>query len=125
MRISDWSSDVCSSDLLWLSNADLSTYAGRIEDEFGSVHQIILPGEFADYGCAVLGSHCPALTFASVYRTSSIYQLRWNTSWHPPEDEDWMRRVLQAQDYMWIYSNTEAGYWYHTRSPRLSKRTKE
>src|SRR3546814_4401494 len=44
MRISDWSSDVCSSDLLSTKNTILKIYDGRFKDIF----QEVFDSEFAD-----------------------------------------------------------------------------
>jgi glycosyltransferase involved in cell wall biosynthesis len=103
------------------SDADLSTYAGRIEDASGRIHQVVLPGALEDYGRAVLGPRCPALTFATIYRSSLVRPLRWNTSWQHTEDEDWMRRILQAMDPVWIQGNEVVGAWYQHDRQRLSK----
>lgn len=106
---------------LLASHGDLSTYAGRIEDESGVTHQTIAPQAAMDYGCAVLGPNCPALTFATVYRTDLIRNIRWNEDFAHTEDEDWMRRVLLARDPAWVTSKDVVGVWYQHRQARLSK----
>lgn len=103
------------------SAADLSTYAGRIEDEFGNVHQIVPPDGCDDYGCAVLGPRCPALTFATVYRASLVRDLLWHSDWTHTEDEHWMRCILQVGEPAWIQSDDVVGVWYQHGRERLSK----
>lgn len=102
-------------------NWDLSTYAGRIEDRGGALHQIVQPGDSDDYGCAVLGAFCPALTFASVYRSAVIKGLAWNEAWDTTEDEDWMRRILMQSEVRWLRSVDVVGVWYQHNTPRLSR----
>lgn len=106
---------------LFNSDADLSTYAGRIEDSEGNIHQIIKPGNHLDYACAVLSPNCPALTFATVYRISLIRDLKWNETWSTTEDEDWMREILRSQPPLWISNSEVVGVWYQHQSGRLSK----
>jgi hypothetical protein len=85
------------------------------------VYQTIAPQASTDYGCAVLGPNCPALTFATVYRTDLVRDVRWNEDFGHTEDEDWMRRVLMVKDPGWITSERVVGVWYQHRHPRLSK----
>lgn len=103
------------------SDAALSTYAGRIEDTEGNTHQTIKPENHLDYACAVLGPNCPALTFASVYRTSLIRNLKWNEAWNNAEDEDWMRAISRLLLPVWINNSDVVGVWYQHQSDRLSK----
>jgi glycosyltransferase involved in cell wall biosynthesis len=103
------------------SRADLSTYAGKIEDEQRTTHRVIAPPLEADYGSAVLGPNCPALTFATVYRADLIRNVSWNEAFNHTEDEDWMRRILQAGNPAWITSDHVVGVWYQHGEPRLSK----
>lgn len=106
---------------LLASHCDLSTYAGRIEDDAGVVHQTIAPQASMEYGCAVLGPNCPALTFATVYRTDLVRDVRWNECFGHTEDEDWMRQVLMVKDPAWVTSGKIVGAWYQHPHARLSK----
>lgn len=103
------------------SSADISTYAGQTQDELGFIFQTIIPDGSNGYACAVLGEKCPALTFASVYRSCFIESVRWNEEWSTTEDEDWMRRILQKSHPKWIFSNSVVGFWYQHQEARLSK----
>ena len=102
------------------SASDLSTYAGRIEDSSGMACQVVSPERFMDYGEAVLGPKCPALTFATVYKAEVIRTLRWNESYKYVEDEDWMRCILRSIIPSWIQSDTVVGIWYQHSGERLS-----
>ncbi|MFT4241098.1 MAG: glycosyltransferase family A protein [Acidovorax sp.] len=102
-------------------SADISTYAGDIQDETGETFQTIYPDGTSSYVCAVLGPNCPALTFASVYKTDLVRHLRWNEEWSTTEDEDWMRRISHMQNPRWIVSNDAVGVWYQHSRWRLSK----
>ncbi len=105
---------------LHYSDADLSTYSGRLEDINGLAYKIITPGCEIDYGSAVLSGDCPALTFATVYKSSYIKNSTWNEEWRVSEDEDWMRRMLDKRVPNWITSEIVVGVWYQHSGPRLS-----
>lgn len=102
-------------------SCDVSTYAGAIQDSDGHTFQIIRPDGAKGYACAVLGPSCPALTFASVYRTEKICGLSWNENWSAAEDEDWMRRILQSGSPKWIFGDEVVGVWYQHPLSRLSR----
>lgn len=102
------------------TRSDLSTYGGRIEDETGVTHQVIVPSACSDYGCAALGPECPSLTFASTYRKELIAELEWDENYHHTEDEDWMRRMLSLKDPTWIARDDLVGIWFQHSRPRLS-----
>ena len=104
---------------LFHSNADLSTYAGAIEDEF-TRYQIIEPINIADYCAATLSDKCPALTFASVYKSNIIKNLKWDETICVVEDEKWMRTIAANNDIKWIKQNDVVSVWYQHNIDRLS-----
>ena len=104
---------------LFHSNADLSTYAGAIEDEF-TRYQIIEPINIADYCAATLSDKCPALTFASVYKSNIIKNLKWDETICLVEDEKWMRTIAANNDIKWIKQNDVVSVWYQHNIDRLS-----
>lgn len=104
---------------LFHSNADLSTYAGAIEDEF-TRYQIIEPIDMVDYCAATLSDKCPALTFASVYKSNIIKNLKWDETICLVEDEKWMRTIAANNDIKWIKQNDVVSVWYQHNIDRLS-----
>lgn len=104
---------------LFHSNADLSTYAGAIEDEF-TRYQIIEPINIADYCAATLSDKCPALTFASVYKSKIIKNLKWDETICIVEDEKWMRTIAASTEIKWLRSNEVVAVWYQHDIDRLS-----
>ena len=104
---------------LFHSDADLSTYAGAIEDE-NTRYQIIEPIDIADYCAATLSDKCPALTFASVYKSHIIKSLEWDEVIFISEDEKWMRTIAANSEVKWIKSYDVVAVWYQHDIDRLS-----
>ncbi|NWK72819.1 glycosyltransferase family 2 protein [Acinetobacter sp. SwsAc6] len=101
------------------SDADLSTYGGAVEDQ--SVrYQIVLPIHYKDFCAAVLSANCPALTFATVYKTSLIKTLKWPEMISIAEDESWMRLIAESCEVNWITNKNVVGVWYQHNVDRLS-----
>lgn len=101
------------------SDVDLSTYAGAIEDETIR-YQVIQPISIDDYCAATLSPHCPALTFATVYKSKIIKHLRWDEHIFVVEDEKWMRTIAASSEIKWIKSNEVVAVWYQHDIDRLS-----
>lgn len=104
---------------LFNSAAQLSTYSGDIRDDVKS-YQIVTSAELNDYCAAVLSSKCPALTFATIYKSTLIKDLRWDESLSFMEDENWMRTIAYKNITSWITSNKAVGVWYQHQYERLS-----
>ncbi len=104
---------------LFGSNADLSTYAGAIEDE-NIRYQVIKIIDINDYCAATLSAHCPALTFATVYKSKVIKHLKWDEDIFVVEDEKWMRTISASTEIEWIKSNDVVAVWYQHDIDRLS-----
>ena len=104
---------------LFHSNADLSTYAGAIEDEHRR-YQVIEPIDIGNYCAATLSAYCPALTFATVYRSKVIKHLKWDESLCIPEDEHWMRTIAAEYEIKWIRSINIVAVWYQHDIDRFS-----
>lgn len=104
---------------LFHSNVDLSTYAGAIEDST-TRYQIIRPVNVNDYYSAVMSANCPALTFATVYKTEIVQNIKWNEESHIAEDEEWMRVLSYGRELRWIRNNEPVGVWFQHTYIRLS-----
>lgn len=101
------------------SDADLITYSGAIEDNIQR-YQVIEPVKNDDYHCAVMSANCPALTFATVYKSKSITLVRWNEKSNIAEDEEWMRKIAYNEYLRWEYSSLIVGVWFQHSNERLS-----
>ena len=104
---------------LFHSDADLSTYAAAIEDET-TRYQVIKPIDIEDYCAATLSDKCPALTFASVYKSKIIKNLKWDETICVVEDEKWMRTIAASTEIKWLRSNEVVAVWYQHDIDRLS-----
>jgi len=101
------------------SDVDLSTYAGAIEDD-NIRYQIIKPIDIEDYCAATLSAHCPALTFATVYKSKAIKHLKWDEDIFITEDEKWMRTIAASSEIKWVRNNNVVAVWYQHDIDRLS-----
>lgn len=101
------------------SDAHLSTYAGAIEDN-NTRYQIIKPIKIEDYCAATLSPYCPALTFATVYKSKTIKHLKWDEYIFVVEDEKWMRTIAASTEIKWLRSNEVVAVWYQHDIDRLS-----
>jgi glycosyltransferase involved in cell wall biosynthesis len=101
------------------SDADLSTYAGAIEDDTIR-YQVIEPVDIEDYCAATLNANCPALTFATVYKSKIVKPLKWDEKIFVVEDEKWMRTIAASSEINWIKSNDVVAVWYQHDIDRLS-----
>lgn len=101
------------------SDADLSTYAGAIEDDT-TRYQIIEPININDYCAATLCANCPALTFATVYKSNIIKNLKWDENIFIAEDEKWMRTIAASSEIKWVRNNNVVAVWYQHNIDRLS-----
>ncbi|MCH7339006.1 glycosyltransferase family 2 protein [Acinetobacter higginsii] len=104
---------------LYQSDVDLSTYAGAIEDN-NIRYQVIEPIEIDDYCAATLSAHCPALTFATVYKNKIIKNIKWNEDSYIAEDEEWMRALSYPKAPIWLYNKKIVGVWFQHQCLRLS-----
>ena len=104
---------------LYNSDADLSTYAGAIEDDVKR-YQVINPIDIDDYCAATLSAYCPALTFATVYKSKTIKHLKWDEYIFTVEDEKWMRTIAASTEIKWLRSNEVVAVWYQHDIDRLS-----
>ena len=104
---------------LFQSKAELSTYSGDIRDDY-KTYQKVTPEYPMDYYTAVLSSKCPALTFATVYKSSLIKNLMWDENLSFMEDENWMRSIAYKEITFWITSHNVVGVWYQHQYGRLS-----
>lgn len=104
---------------LFQSKAELSTYSGDIRDDY-KTYQKVVPVYPMDYYTAVLSSKCPALTFATVYKSSLIKNLMWDENLSFMEDENWMRSIAYKKITSWITSHDVVGVWYQHQYGRLS-----
>lgn len=104
---------------LFHSDADLSTYAGAIEDN-NTRYQVIEPINLDDYCAATLSAYCPALTFATVYKSKVVKNLKWDENIFIVEDEKWMRTIATSSEIKWIKSNNVVAVWYQHDIDRLS-----
>ena len=100
--------------------ADVSSYAIRIEDEFGNQYLTKSQPVSDDFVAAHLGPDCLPLPFAHVYRRELISSIQWNESYTVGEDIAWLITVCCERNIKWIKSDDVVGIWYQHTGTRLS-----
>lgn len=105
---------------LFASGADASSYAIRIEDEWGKVYQTMQQPKTNDFVAGQLGPFCLGLPLAHLYRRELILSVLWNERYLVCEDNAWLHSVACQKDVKWLKSEDIVGVWYQHRGPRLS-----
>lgn len=102
------------------SDADVSSYAVRIEDEFAHIHSTLLQPDTPDFVSGQLGPSRLQIPLAHVYRKSFIENLRWNEKYSVSEDILWLHTVASKCQVRWLKSPDIVGVWYQHKGSRLS-----
>jgi len=105
---------------LWTSNADVSSYAVRIEDENNCTCATIAQPVTSDFVLSQLGPYRNQMTMSHIYRHSIIKNLKWNEKYNVSEDIVWLLSLAESQEVSWLKGDEIVGVWYQHTGPRLS-----